>query len=208
MWNTDRRRWRAATTLADMAELTAQWLTGDMRRHPAYGMLRSPGPDPETSAIAADLAAINRAGFLTDSSQPGEETTSHGGFFYRQRAAVEGFMSPAAADRLEKAAAGQDGIVVIVHRGKLPRRRADYSRLIPVSMSGHRVNTEFGAYIDRRYLTMSYDWASREALDALCSARQVTVIDLTWGRNTMWSWLVTALATTRITAVVPDRTAD
>jgi hypothetical protein len=63
----DRKLWAAARTLADLGELTAQWLEGRIASVPGY--MPGWGPDPETAPHIPVLAAANRAGFLTVNSQ-------------------------------------------------------------------------------------------------------------------------------------------
>lgn len=62
----DRRRWARAQSLAELGELTALWLEERIVAHPSYGDLA-----PETFSLVALLARLNRAGFVTTSSQPG-----------------------------------------------------------------------------------------------------------------------------------------
>ncbi|MCX5078787.1 hypothetical protein OHA84_37825 (plasmid) [Streptomyces sp. NBC_00513] len=87
----DRRLWRAATTFSDLGELTARWLEGDIRSRP--GIMPNHGPDDETLPLIPRLAAANRAGFLTDDSQPGHDAADRAGNLWEQRAAVTGFVA-------------------------------------------------------------------------------------------------------------------
>ena len=68
----DAALWMEARTLADLGELMAQWLEGRIRYQPGYG---GP-PDPETTDLIADLAALNRAGSLPRSHSPANTTGS------------------------------------------------------------------------------------------------------------------------------------
>jgi hypothetical protein len=65
MKRADRKRWKAARSLADVGELTVAWLRGELAETPGYG---GP-PDPETVPHVPVLAAVNRTGFVTDNSQ-------------------------------------------------------------------------------------------------------------------------------------------
>ena len=67
----DAARWRAARTLADLGELTAQWLEGKIASIPA--VVPGCGPGEETAELIPVLAACNRAGYVTTVSRPGEE---------------------------------------------------------------------------------------------------------------------------------------
>ena len=102
MSTADRQAWEAARTLADLGELTAQWLEGAIASQPAY--TPGCGPDPETAPLIPVLACCNRAGYVTNGSQPGEAGTGYDGAWWEQRAAVEGFASPAVAERIWEAA--------------------------------------------------------------------------------------------------------
>lgn len=87
----DRRAWRSAQTVADLGELMAQWLEGTLASWPGYQP--NYGPDEETAPLVPTLAALNRAGFLTVGSQPGDAGTGFDGKLWEQRAAVEGFVA-------------------------------------------------------------------------------------------------------------------
>jgi hypothetical protein len=81
-------RWHAGRTIADLGELTAQWLEGSIASGPWYGGR----PEDETTPLIPVLAAVNRAGFVTDFSQPGEKLDEDG---CAQRASVGGFTTTA-----------------------------------------------------------------------------------------------------------------
>jgi hypothetical protein len=179
----ERKLWRSATTLSDLGDLTARWLDRDIEQHPGYPT--KAGPDPETRQIARELAAINRAGFVTYGSQPG---VANG--LYRQRAAADGFTTPTIARLLKACSGGR--IKVIIHPRTLPHR-TDYSRHIPVTMYGDNVETHFGAHLSKSDIHLDYDLISQAAFDALYDAVQVTVVGLEWGDNFLWEWLCDAL---------------
>lgn len=67
MRRSDRQRWAACRTLAELGEVTAAWVLGDVRETPDH-----PGPDAETLEHAAVVAGVNRAGFVTLGQQSGE----------------------------------------------------------------------------------------------------------------------------------------
>src|SRR5260370_13737574 len=97
MRSEDAARGYAARPLADLGELTALWLEGKIRSQPCYA---DPdpgeewGPDPETRDIVPVLAAANRAGYFTDTSQPGEPPAiGYNGEMWVQRAGVTGYAS-------------------------------------------------------------------------------------------------------------------
>src|SRR6266536_3121043 len=61
------RRWMSATSLAELGELTALWLEGEIGQAPT----NLGPPAGETAELIPVLAAVNRAGLVTDCSQPG-----------------------------------------------------------------------------------------------------------------------------------------
>jgi len=63
MRRSDRRRWKAAGSLADLGELMALWLEGKVASWPGYAP--NYGPDDETKDLVPTLAACNRAGYVT-----------------------------------------------------------------------------------------------------------------------------------------------
>ena len=185
----------AARTLADLGELTAQWLEGAIASQPAY--TPGCGPDPETTPLIPVLACCNRAGYVTNGSQPGETGTGYDGARWEQRAAVEGFASPAVAERIWEAA-GPAGLTVIAHApATLPRWRIRYDQAVPVTTREARPCTWFGAQLSRHHLRdgwTGYGICHPDAVTALCTAWQVTVIDPGWGRNDrLWPVLLDAL---------------
>lgn len=189
----DRKQWAAARTLADLGELTAQWLEGGLASQPGYQA--GCGPAPETERLIPVLAQFNRAGFMTDGSQPG---CLDGDGESDQRAAVEGFASQDVALRLTRAAS-RAGLHVIAYPPSMtPRWRVRYSDAVPVTRRHGDGVTWFGAARPRRDLRdfhVGYGACGRDAVAALCAAWQVTVIDLQWGRNSvLWDALSTALA--------------
>jgi hypothetical protein len=184
MNRTDRKLWAQTRTLADLGELTAQWLEGRIASVPGY----CGGPAEETASLVPVLAAANRAGFVTDSSQPGES-----GDGWEQRAAVQGFARDETLERLGEACAACPEIVVIVNRA--PRFRIRYKTATPVTRSGGRDYTWFGASLSRRHLSDSwtgYGECGDEAVDAICGAWQVTLVDTGWGREDSPLWAALA----------------
>lgn len=88
----DAALWRTARTLLDLGEPMARWLEGVITYQPGHG---GDGHGPETDPLVAVLAAVNRVGYVTTFSQPGEIV----GDWY-QRAAVDGFCDEATATRI------------------------------------------------------------------------------------------------------------
>lgn len=176
----DRKRWASARTLADLGNLTALWLEGEIPSQPGYAA--NCGPDPETADLIPVLAACNRAGFVTNGSQPGESGTGCGGARWDQRAAVQGFASMEATGRLLNILSGGGFIIRIERAGQ----RMSWKRAVPVSLDDGSVCTTFGAKLSRRFIRddwEGYGICHPDAVRALCDAYQVTVIDPEWGRN-------------------------
>jgi uncharacterized protein DUF6919 len=174
-----RKLWASARTLADLGELTAQWLEGRIASVPGY----CGGPAGETSELIPVLAAVNRAGFVTDCSQPGGS-----GPGWEQRAAVSGFADPGARARLWEAT---EGLPLMRLGGRATRLRVNYRAALAVTRDGRGVVTRFGANLPRCHLSDSwtgYGTCGREAVEAVCDAWQITLIDHAWGREDSPLW--------------------
>ena len=175
--------WLSARTLADLGELTAQWLEGTITSQPGYAV--GCGPDEETEPLVGVLAAANRAGYITASSQPGGNGLDDSGARWSQRAAVTGFASDATMRRL-RAGSGQVRLTTIYAR---PRRwRTTREHATCVTWFGGRPVTSFGSCLSQAHLRdwwAGYGVCHPEAVAALCQAWQVTIIDPQWGRDSV-----------------------
>jgi hypothetical protein len=187
--------WASARTLADLGELTAQWLEGAIPSVPGY----IGGPDPETGELVPVLAKLNRAGFVTACSQPALDRPGYDGARWQQCAAVEGFTdSPDLVMRIRQGRRAY-GLKVIAHDpATLPRWRFGWGRQAPVTWRDGEEYTWFGAQIPRCHLRgpeFAGGLCCRQGLDAFCSAWQVTVIDPEPGRSdVLWRTLEWAAA--------------
>ncbi len=174
MSHPDAARWLAARTLADLGELTAQWLEGRLASHPTYGG----GPEAETAPIVPVLAACNRAGFVTENSQPGELPDAHGN---AQRASVSGFIGLADLAELVHAIAGT-GAIVVAHAGA--GQEDSHDAQVVITLDAGEEFTWEGARLGLSELHYHYDdWCHPDAVTALADAWQVSLIDPEWGRN-------------------------
>lgn len=186
--------WADAHGLAGLGELTARWLEGDLPvGHPNYGLPgEAVGPDPETGPLIPALAAYNRAGYVTVTSQPGEpDGTGYDGEWWQQRAGVMGFATVGTLNKLKQAAKDHPDLLLIVTHTK-SRRRA--TPIVPVTMRRGQGYTWFGGRMTRRYIRFAFRGCHRDGLNALTDAWQVTLIDLVWGRDTvLWPLISTAL---------------
>jgi hypothetical protein len=202
MSRADRAAWRSARTLADLGRLGAQWLEGDLAMQPAWRA----GPDEETQPLIPALAALNRAGFYTTASSPGDDGTCSGNVHWRQRAAVEGFADADLAGRLYLAA-HEAGLITVTHDpATLPRKHWDKALEIAVTERDGSPYTWFGQQWSRREIRSRRHWGTcrRAAQDALCSAWQVTIVDPEWVREDLLWDVLAQVADARTPAeVVP-----
>ncbi|MCU1486191.1 MAG: hypothetical protein JWN67_2937 [Actinomycetia bacterium] len=167
--------------MAELAELTARWVEGDL----VVPEVNGGTPDPETLEIASHIAAINRLGFLTEFSQPGEEV---GG--YLQRASVSGYCSEGTCNAILAALVPTDLVILAV-----PAMLDSYVQ-IPISLDDGVECTWAGGNSDPA------DSEFGEAPGALAEVRDswhVDVIDPVWGRNdVLWPALQDALAAPKV----------
>lgn len=192
----DRKLWRQADTLPELCDLMARWVEGELSMWPGYG----DGADEETTYLIPVLARANRAGFLTDQSQPGCDGPGFDGRRWIQRAAVSGLV---ADDQLLFALAR----VAEAQRLTILVRTPDDDGRIP-GVTATRVDgeayTTFGARLSRRDLRNIWRWVSRDALDEITGALQVTLIDPEFGRNDrLWAALDAAIDMHRADYLAP-----
>ncbi len=156
------------------------------------------------------LACLNRAGFVTVQSQAASDGEGYDGAHWKQRAAVEGFAGPEAAYAVITAAVKADLVTIAYDPATLPRWRYRYDRAVAVTRTDggdpacptrHPDGcdyTWFGTQVPRRHIRsphLGYGICHRDAVAALCSAWQVTVIDPEWGRpGLLWRVLSAAVA--------------
>jgi hypothetical protein len=188
----DRQAWQSARTFADLGELTAQWIEGKVGEQPGYC-----GPsdldDPER--LVPLLAALNRSGYMTIQSQAAFDALACDGAHWQQRAAVMGFAAQEAARLLYNSAWEADLIVIAHDPADLPRWFTRHRAAADVTRRGNRTMTGFGSHLSRRLLRGEYGDCHPDAVNALCSAWQVTVIDPVWGRpDLLWEVLGPAVA--------------
>lgn len=116
MSHVDRIRWGAPTTHIELGEVVARWLTSDGVRSQTGHQPRR-GPDLETLPLLEVLARVNRRGYVTDGSQPGDEDLQFKPTVLRweQRAFVEGWADAAMAARLRRLTA-RHGLLIRCRR--------------------------------------------------------------------------------------------
>jgi hypothetical protein len=168
----DREVWRQAGTIPAAGELTARWLEGRSEYQPGTF---APSIDDETTAIAGELAELNRRGLFTKESQPGVLAEGHS-----QRAYVTGFCSVESAAAL-LALSGRTDLVTVAHA---PGEASQSS--IPVTLQDGEVATVLGSSEGPAGEDQLRDW-SEEANDTLAlllaDSWYVEVFDPVWGRN-------------------------
>lgn len=173
----DRPRWAATRTLADVSELTAQWLEGHIDSQPGYyGRVDV----DEAPGLTDALITLNRAGLVTDNSQAGYDGPGHDGAHWRQLAAVTGFCDKDTHRRLRDALTGT------------PFRTQEAPGVV-VTWREHTPYTTFGGPLRRAMVTDVYAGCGRDAVEALCDAIQITIYDPTPGGNELWPALRRAL---------------
>ncbi len=201
-----RELWLATRSLSELGELTASWLEGRI------GYLTSgatPQPDDEIWALVPALAAVNRAGFVTDSSQPGQPAGARSPGWI-QRAAVTGFCDYDTKNRIAALGLKTD----LVALASPPGAEFDLSmtainaRLfkmdwvvrmsgahVCVSSNGERGVSHVGGRLDDAYIDRVYGGEVHpDGVRALHEAWQVAIVDPVWGRNDLlWPRLVEAL---------------
>lgn len=168
MSRADRRAWAEARTVADLSQLMARWLDGDLKSWP--GNAPGYGPDDETRSLVPALAAANRAGFLTTCSQPGSDRAGFDGAHWRQRAAVEGLVADADMLRRVQRAAQRHGLRVTTG-----------GQWTGVTDRNGELITVFGQRIDDRIRRSTWPGIHRVAYRAVVAAQQVTVVHPVWG---------------------------
>ena len=173
--------WANARSFSRLCELTAQWLEGKLPFYPGYA---SESPDPETTELIPILAAFNRAGFLTEFSQPAEGDCGSGS---AQRAAVAGFAMEPLAKQIGCLSLSTD-----LYVGIFPPN-VEWGYQLPISMHEFRPTTWCGATINADSDPLA-ESCRPEASAELGSCWLVQVIDLRWGRKShLWSNLKRAI---------------
>lgn len=107
MSRSDRARWADASDWADLGDLVVAWLDGNITQTPGH----CGPPDDETIPLIPVLTAVNRAGFITDNSQAGDDRWAD------CNAWVCGFAADDVLARLRESLAGTP-LVLTACRGK------------------------------------------------------------------------------------------
>lgn len=177
--------WKSAKSVAELGQLMADWLEGRVRTWPGYCDTK---PDPETRHLVPVLVRLNRAGFVTTQSQPGEEPTrGHDGRMWRQRAFVEGWVADRRLGDRIRSAASRAGLIIFDGQSG--------GREVIVTEADGQPCAGFGRPLSNRRM-IGYEWpgVGRDAVRELHDATRLTLIDPQWGRdNLLWPTLTNAL---------------
>jgi hypothetical protein len=172
--------WADVRTLEDLGEMTARWLEGVEPYHPSCG---DGGPDDETAVLVPDLTALNRAGFVTEFSQPAEPLVDG----YTQRAAVSGFCREDVARRVAALGLATDLIVIAFPPG------TEGGHYIPITITDYRPYTWAGRYGSGELAHLA-EACAEEIVDELRRVWRIDVLDPQWGRDRyLWDHLSAAV---------------
>jgi hypothetical protein len=174
----DTKRFASAETWQHLCELGAQWCEGKILNNPGH-----PDRDPETIGIAGPLAHMNRQGFLTVGSQPGEGRAGQAG--HQQKAMVEGWVPAVTLGKLRDLIRGTR-LRMQVHEGRLPRRHDasgsfDMTRHVYPDGTVH-VFSDGGVIPGRN--SIGIDYGHEELIDDQ-DAAYVIVHDPEWGDHSL-----------------------
>jgi len=167
----ERALWSEVDDLAGIGGLTARWLEGDITYRPARDGRAS---GDETAEPAPVLAALNRAGFVTDFSQTGLPLTGGSA----RRAAVGGFCDERMRLNLARATAVTDLVALW-----FPPAVKSVAQAVVTLDAGKEV-TWLGTAMAPDAIEYSYgEDLSLAGLEALIDAWQVHLFDPVWGRD-------------------------
>lgn len=169
------RNWNKARTVGDLGNLMADWLEGRISKRPGY---YGSSTDEETRALLPTLIACNRAGFVTEGSQPGQDGPAFDGRRWVQRAAVNGWVADEALYQRLVSGARRAGLVVA------------NGRPMTITEWDGRPHTSCGGRLSGRDLRTIWGGISREAFRAVEQAHEVAIIDPQWGpSDRLWRML-------------------
>lgn len=170
-------RWYAAGSVAELGELTADWLEGSGSPPPGY---LSNEPDDETRDLIPALSTACRAGYVTTQSQPGHRAEiGWNGRIFEQRAAVEGWASSLRVIESLRRESRKAGMTFLAYR---PGVRSGEG--IPVTRMNGDACTWFGRTSGHRK-QIAYKWPGLSGWVAreLRTSTFLILVDPQWGRN-------------------------
>ncbi|MEU3220116.1 hypothetical protein [Streptomyces sp. NPDC006971] len=190
MSRADRRRWSSARTVAELGELMALWLEGEIASRPGYQPRF--GPDEETAHLVPVLAALCRAGYVTTCSQPGLAELGFDGRWWEQRAAVELVVTDPALQRRLVEAARAAGMLVRVNDY---RRGGVQDQPVVVTTADGEPFTAFGGRIGRADMRIQWPELGRQLYGRVAHGTYVSVVAPEYGPAGERLWEILALLT-------------
>lgn len=182
--------WRRASSVADLRELTVDWLEGRVRQTPDH----AGPPEAETAEIRDALVALNRGGLLTTGSQPARPITVRDGFLWSgQRAWVDAvgrteLVSPLVR-RLHDA-----GLMAMFNPAATGESR-QWDLRWPVTYFEGTACTRVYADPVMTPFAARRAWLSRAARADLAGCVSLCVVDPHWGRaDRLWDVLTDAVS--------------
>ncbi|MFF3720560.1 DUF6919 domain-containing protein [Streptomyces prasinus] len=185
MSRADRRRWKSAKTAADLGELMARWLEGEIASRPGYQPRF--GPDEETAHLVPTLAALCRAGYVTTCSQPGFAGTGADGLWWEQRAAVELVVTDHTRLHRLLGAARAAGMLVRVNDH---RRGGVRDEPVVVTTRDGEPVTAFGGRIGRADMAIQWTGLDRGLYDQVAHGTYVSIAAPEYGPAGERLWVV------------------
>ena len=176
--------WRDTRTIADIGQVMARWLTGEVRYWSGHG----DGIDSETRHLLPTLVALNQAGVVTTNSQPGYDGTGYDGAHWRQKAwltAIVDDRSPLLGRLILSAEAA--GMTVL-------RGNRHHGQTVLTDRNGEPW-TDIRGRIPRNHLAREWHGLSRQGLKELRTHGAVLhIVDPVWGRDDrLWPALANAI---------------
>ncbi|MEU3620089.1 hypothetical protein ABZ725_48600 [Streptomyces sp. NPDC006872] len=186
MSRADRRRWKSAKTVADLGELMARWLEGEIAFRPGYQPRF--GPDEETEHLVPTLAALCRAGYVTAQSQYGFVGTRAEGLWWEQRAAVELVVTDLKLFHRLVDAAYAAGLSVRINDYR-PDGGVQEEPVVATTRDGEAM-TAFGGRISRAYMAIHWPGLDRDLFCEVSTGTYVSIIAPEYGTPGERLWVV------------------
>ena len=181
--------WQEAMTFADLCNLTAQFISGDISFIPSYG---GSGVDEETDPIVPQLVKLNKHGFMTVDSQPGYLDEDWG-----QRACVDGFALKETALKIAALTLYTDLYIGVFEPGY------DGGAIIPVIIRDFQPHGWAGS-AGFEEIEFYKEVCNKRAIQALSQAWYISAIDLKWGRkNHLWKELTKVFDSPSLYSIKP-----
>jgi len=174
-----RKAWNSAVHFKDICELTAKFIEGTMPLFPGYS---ADTVAKETEDLIPYLASFNRSGFLTTTSQPGEDDPD-----WKQRAFVDGFAQEKIARKIAKVSLHSELHIVAVPPGYSAGFHTPVilREFMPHGWSG------FSSFDE---LDFFEEYCNPDAMAELRMAWSISIIDLKWGRDDyLWPTICKAI---------------